>query len=129
MFWEGGFAAREVRAGCSLVIGRAQDCDVHVIHPSVSRRHVAVHAGPPLRVEDLGSANGTVMNGVALRANEATLLEPGKVVEAGGSGVSGTRAGTVVSIRCVRGSNVCAGRSGRRGANGSCATAHRAGGG
>ncbi len=83
VFWEGGFAAREVRAGRSLVIGRAQDCDVHVIHPSVSRRHVAVHAGPPLRVEDLGSANGTLMNGAALRAHEATLLEPGKVVEAG----------------------------------------------
>ena len=83
VFWEGGFAAREVRAGRSLVIGRAQDCDVHVIHPSVSRRHVAVHAGPPLSVEDLGSANGTLLNGAPLLAHQATLLEPGKVVEAG----------------------------------------------
>ena len=83
VFWEGGFAAREVRAGRTLVIGRAQDCDVHVIHPSVSRRHVAIHAGPPLQVEDLGSANGTMMHGAPLRAHQAILLEPGKVVEAG----------------------------------------------
>jgi len=61
----------------------AQDCDVHVIHPSVSRRHVAVHVGPPLQVEDLGSANGTLMNGTPLQAHQATSLEPGKVVEAG----------------------------------------------
>ncbi len=83
VFWEGGFAARDLRAGRSLVIGRAQDCDVRVIHPSVSRRHVAVHVGPPLQVEDLGSANGTLMNGAPLQAHQATSLEPGKVVEAG----------------------------------------------
>jgi two-component system, NtrC family, response regulator AtoC len=83
VFWEGGFAAREIRPGKSLVVGRALECDVHVVHPSVSRRHVAVHAGPPLQVEDLGSANGTLLNGTSLHAHQATLLEPGKVVEAG----------------------------------------------
>jgi DNA-binding NtrC family response regulator len=42
-----------------VLIGRAEGADVRVDHPSVSRRHVILHLGPPLRVEDLGGANGT----------------------------------------------------------------------
>jgi DNA-binding NtrC family response regulator len=43
----------------SLVIGRGEDCDVRVEARSVSRRHAVVHVGPTLRIEDLGSSNGT----------------------------------------------------------------------
>ncbi|APR87054.1 Response regulator of zinc sigma-54-dependent two-component system [Minicystis rosea] len=43
----------------SVSIGRGEDCDLRIDHGSVSRRHALLHIGPPLRIEDLGSANGT----------------------------------------------------------------------
>jgi two-component system response regulator AtoC len=42
-----------------VAIGRANDSDVQLNHPSVSRRHALLHVGPSLLVEDLGSRNGT----------------------------------------------------------------------
>jgi two-component system response regulator AtoC len=83
VFWEGGFAARALRKGQTLTIGRSQECDLHVIHPSVSRRHVAIHAGPPVVVEDLGSANGTRLLGRRLAANAREVVGEGAVIEAG----------------------------------------------
>lgn len=48
-------------------IGRAPDSDVRIDDSSVSRRHAVLDVGPPLRLEDLGSANGTHVH----RAGEA----------------------------------------------------------
>lgn len=42
-----------------LLVGRAPECDVRVEDPSISRRHAVLHVGQKLRIEDLGSANGT----------------------------------------------------------------------
>jgi len=53
-----------VAGGQRLVIGRSSECDVQLDHQSVSRRHCAVEgAGDALTVTDLGSANGTFVNG------------------------------------------------------------------
>ena len=47
-----------------LLIGRAEECDVRPLSEEVSRRHCAVHTGPAeVWVEDLGSRNGTFVNG------------------------------------------------------------------
>ena len=43
----------------SATIGRSEECDIRIDHHSVSRKHALVHVGPPLEIEDLGSANGT----------------------------------------------------------------------
>jgi two-component system response regulator AtoC len=48
-------------AGGSVRVGRADDNDVPLADGSVSRHHCVIHAGPPLRVEDLGGANGTFL--------------------------------------------------------------------
>jgi DNA-binding NtrC family response regulator len=45
-----------------VAIGRADDSDVRLDHPSVSRRHAVLHLGSPLRLEDLGSQNGTFVH-------------------------------------------------------------------
>jgi predicted component of type VI protein secretion system len=61
----------ELRDAPSL-IGRADDCDLPVADPSMSRRHARVEAaGDALRVVDNGSANGVLVDGA--RVAEATL--------------------------------------------------------
>lgn len=50
-----------------LLIGRAEECDVRPLSEEVSRRHCAIHVGPAeVWVEDLGSRNGTFVNGVRI---------------------------------------------------------------
>ncbi|MEO6576591.1 MAG: FHA domain-containing protein, partial [Polyangiaceae bacterium] len=42
-----------------VTIGRAPDNDVVIDDASVSRHHAVIDMGPPVKIEDLGSANGT----------------------------------------------------------------------
>jgi pSer/pThr/pTyr-binding forkhead associated (FHA) protein len=63
------------------VLGRA-DCDIVLVDPEVSRRHaivLATPAGPA--IEDLGSTNGTWVNGE--RISGAHRLRMGDVVRFG----------------------------------------------
>jgi predicted component of type VI protein secretion system len=63
------------------VIGRREDCDLIIPLGEVSRKHCRlVKDGDLLKVEDLGSANGTYLNG--LRVQES-LLAPGDTVQVG----------------------------------------------
>ena len=65
-----------------LLIGRAEECDVRPLSEEVSRRHCAVHAGPTdVWVEDLGSRNGTFVNGV--RIKEKTKVATGDLIRVG----------------------------------------------
>ncbi len=46
------------------LIGRAPGCDLTLDDPQASRRHAVLHVGPDgLRLHDLGSANGTRLDG------------------------------------------------------------------
>ena len=84
VFWEGGSTSAPFETGTSLVIGRGDDCDVQVLHPSVSRRHARVTSGPPDRIEDLGSSRGTRVQGALVGKNPVAVL-PGQLVEIGGA--------------------------------------------
>jgi predicted component of type VI protein secretion system len=65
-----------------LLIGRAEECDVRPLSEEVSRRHCAVHAGPEdVFVEDLGSRNGTFVNGV--RITQKTKVASGDLIRVG----------------------------------------------
>jgi tRNA A-37 threonylcarbamoyl transferase component Bud32 len=73
VFLSGSLAGQsfEFHAPCRVVIGRAKGCDIEVFDRRVSRQHCSVHIeGPAPHVKDLGSANGTRLNGreVALAA-------------------------------------------------------------
>jgi DNA-binding NtrC family response regulator len=68
-----------------LSLGRSTQCDVHVNSPSVSRRHLALHIGSPLLVEDLGSSNGTLLRGGRISPHEPTPFAAGDLIEAGDS--------------------------------------------
>ncbi len=52
----------------ALVIGRLPECGVVLGDPNVSRRHAEVRrVGEAVVVTDLGSTNGTRVNGVPVR--------------------------------------------------------------
>lgn len=54
-----------VTSGQTFVVGRGATCDLPVQDPTVSRRHAEIElAGAGVRVRDLGSTNGTWLNGV-----------------------------------------------------------------
>jgi pSer/pThr/pTyr-binding forkhead associated (FHA) protein len=51
-----------------LVIGRGSDCDLVLDEPEMSRRHAMIeNTGDVIFLRDLGSANGTFVNGVQVR--------------------------------------------------------------
>lgn len=59
-----------------VVIGRQQDCDISVPSEEISRRHAQVKpTADGLMVEDLGSANGTFINGKRVQTG---LMRPGE---------------------------------------------------
>jgi len=66
----------------ALICGRDADCDQVLDHPMISRRHVRlVPTTEGLQVEDLGSTNGTYLNG--RRILEPALAQKGDVIELG----------------------------------------------
>jgi len=66
----------------TLLIGRAEECDVRPLSEDVSRRHAAVHVGPAdVWVEDLGSRNGTFVNGTRIDAK--TKVVSGDLIRVG----------------------------------------------
>lgn len=55
----------------SLTIGREEGVDIHVDNPSVSRQHAEIRQeGGSWIVEDLGSSNGTYVNGRKIEGGE-----------------------------------------------------------
>jgi diguanylate cyclase (GGDEF)-like protein len=61
-------------AGKELVIGRREDADVQVRDDGISRRHASIRVvGEGAEIKDLGSANGTFVDGE--RVTEARLVD------------------------------------------------------
>src|SRR2546423_6655529 len=67
--------------GTSVKIGKANDNDVVIDHPTVSRNHLVVRRqGDRFLVQDLGSTNGTFIDGAQVRE---AYLRPGAMLEVG----------------------------------------------
>src|SRR5512143_1484742 len=75
VFLAGPIAGRRYKLGDGeYVIGRRSDCQIFVPDMRVSRQHARlVRASDGWQLEDLGSNNGTYINGVRLQA--ATVLK------------------------------------------------------
>src|SRR5512142_2473975 len=67
-----------------VIIGRQAGSDLQLDHQQVSRRHAAFHCAPTeCSLEDLGSANGTRLNGQKLTPNVPVPLKPGDSLQIG----------------------------------------------
>lgn len=75
--------AVDLAAGVRVVIGREEGCDLALPDELVSRRHLALTGLPDgtVTVEDLGSSNGTFVDGV--RIGQPVVLRGGEEVRLG----------------------------------------------
>ncbi len=72
-----------------IVIGRGQDCDIILNEHQVSRQHARLqHTAQGWTLVDLGSTNGTQVNGQPLQAHAPYVLQPGDRVALGTAVVS-----------------------------------------
>jgi pSer/pThr/pTyr-binding forkhead associated (FHA) protein len=79
---EGADAGRRVELEAPLTVGRAADADLVLADELVSRRHARVsQRGAGAVVEDLGSRNGTFVNGNQIHG--PTRLVPGDQLQLG----------------------------------------------
>ncbi len=107
-----------------IVVGRSSDCDLVLADPSVSGRHARISwRGDKILLEDLGSANGTWVDGKRVRQSE---VRPGAEVSFGNAALSwsepalkpflrrGARGDTLVGVR-IPGRRFICGSCGARG--------------
>ena len=79
----------------TLTVGRSQKCDVSIDSGSVSRHHANLLVGQEVEIEDVGSSNGTFVDGTRLDANKRVRLGVGIPFLIGGVTVMvQTRAGS-----------------------------------
>jgi predicted component of type VI protein secretion system len=79
---EGAGAGAMVALGGAVTVGRGRDADLVLADELVSRHHARITpGGPGAVVEDLGSRNGTFVNGEAVHG--PTHLAPGDQLQVG----------------------------------------------
>jgi len=95
-------AERELRLDVSkaITIGRDASCDLCLAHPTVSKLHARISPAPGGQrvIEDLGSTNGTFVNGVPLNHGERRTLLAADTVQVGPVRVHLTGAGVVEQV-------------------------------
>lgn len=76
--------ALELRRGqTSVVLGRAEDCDLAINDGTLSSRHLAfTFRGASWELRDVGSRNGTRVDGVRLFPGQSLVLRSGMRIEA-----------------------------------------------
>ncbi|MFT5684813.1 MAG: hypothetical protein ACI8RZ_005758 [Myxococcota bacterium] len=78
-----------------VLIGRSRKCDLRLPHPSISGEHALIWwNGERWQVRDLGSRNGTSIDGAPLAPDQARVLQSGDVLSFGHYPVRWTVAST-----------------------------------
>src|SRR5262245_23405799 len=81
--YNGGSVVRDLPAAGALALGRSDDADIRIDHPSVSRRHALLVVSDVVRINDLGSANGTWVDGKRLPSGGNANVAAGALIEVG----------------------------------------------
>ncbi len=75
---------KEIVLGRETLIGRSADCNLKIASTEVSRRHCRIRVTDiSVNVADLGSANGTLVNGKLILAKHDVLVNPGTELSIG----------------------------------------------
>ena len=89
---DAGKAVRLAGVDGKVLIGRGEDCGMVLRDEAVSQRHAAVVScvaafsgslASEYRISDLGSVQGTFVNGQAVLASEPRTVRPGDVIHLG----------------------------------------------
>jgi len=68
----------------TYIVGRDPSCDIVIPDPYVSRRHARIfHRNNEWYIEDLGSRNGTYVDGEDIRGKKAVKLKAGMSIVVG----------------------------------------------
>jgi DNA-binding NtrC family response regulator len=81
--WPGGTIERDLPRAGEFTIGRGEECDLVIPHRSVSRRHAKLHLGATIKLEDLHSANGTLVGEQRLEAGARLVVRSGTSIQLG----------------------------------------------
>lgn len=74
-----------IEPGSAYMIGREETCQIRITAPRVSRKHAELKfEGDKPAVHDMGSQNGTLVNGMKLAAKAHRELKDGDVIDVGG---------------------------------------------
>lgn len=72
---ENGRRTIEIGDGVEMAVGRGEDCEISLDDTKASRRHLILRrAGAILTLQDLGSTNGTKLNGMRVGGGERRLV-------------------------------------------------------
>jgi adenylate cyclase len=64
----------ELKEGSAVIVGRAPTSDIPIFDPTISRRHAELHCDQGgVKVKDLGSSNGTFLNGTRIENGAIAL--------------------------------------------------------
>ena len=78
----GGGKAFAHEVGRAAMVGRSRQCEIPIEDDTVSSNHARIYPrGEFMYIEDMGSTNGTYLNGRALGASER--LKPSDVIRIG----------------------------------------------
>ena len=82
-----------------MIIGRDPTADITITDPLISRKHAKItREGTVIKIEDLGSSNGTVINGKKLEAGNVSKLAKEDMIKLGNSIVKYLPAGEIEII-------------------------------
>jgi pSer/pThr/pTyr-binding forkhead associated (FHA) protein len=75
----------DFRLPSEAIIGRGLTSDVRFDNSTVSQRHARIHSpnGSDFYLEDLGSTEGTTVNGITILSNSPVRLRPGDRIKVG----------------------------------------------
>ncbi len=81
---DGTSVRHPIAAGTPVIIGRQPDCQVIINDTNVSRRHAELRVeGDHITVRDLGSLNGTKVNGRGVRPDTGSVANVGDEITVG----------------------------------------------
>ena len=81
--WNGGTVTRALPTTGTLTLGRGDNADIVIDDTTVSRLHARLVLGDPMLLEDLGSSNGTWVDGQKLEPGSSVIVRTGALFELG----------------------------------------------